>query len=84
MKNTNFGENVKLGKLFWFLFFAERITFGRFGNILSARVFIKNIQSGMILALPKACPKTILTLNRDGKRQLLTKPDPVRTISPIA
>lgn len=44
MKDSNLGQNIKVGKLVGFSFLAERITRWGFGDILPSCVFIKDLQ----------------------------------------
>jgi hypothetical protein len=43
--DANFGEDIEIGKLEWFFSIAERISLGRFREVLSTRVFIEDLQA---------------------------------------
>jgi hypothetical protein len=43
--DANFSEDIEIGKLEWFFRNAERISLGRFREVLSTRVFIEDLQA---------------------------------------
>jgi hypothetical protein len=45
VEDANFGEDVEIGKLEWFFAIAERVSLGRFREVLSTRVFIEDVQA---------------------------------------
>lgn len=43
MKYTDLGEDVEIGKLLWLLLIAEGVALGRFGEVLTTCVLVKDL-----------------------------------------